>query len=119
MEDLSQYIKSCRVNVVPTRYAAGIPLKLLEAMSYGIPTVASSIIAGQLHLADSQQVLIAQNKEEFASKVIQLYSDEELWKKLQTNSINYIKDNYSREVMTKSLDKIIKKCLSVRGDKTS
>jgi glycosyltransferase involved in cell wall biosynthesis len=62
--------------VVPTRFAAGIPLKLIEAMSYGIPTVVSRLIAGQLELSDGVEVLVADDSLDFAKKLVELYQNE-------------------------------------------
>lgn len=50
VEDLQPLYGRCRVFVAPTRYAAGIPLKVVEAMGEGIPCVVTPLLADQLAL---------------------------------------------------------------------
>ena len=114
VEDIGEYYKKCRVFVIPHRYAGGIPWKLHEAMSYGIPAVVSKLIASQLGLSDEKEVLIARNKEEFIEKVIKLYLDEQIWYTLQQNAIEYIKENCAPNAIKITLKKIIKKAHKIK-----
>jgi len=111
VEDLRQYYESCRIFVVPHRYSAGIPWKLQEAMSYGIPSVISELTASQLALTDSKEVLIAKDTDEFIRKVIQLYQDKELWYQIQQNALNYIREACNPEILRTALQNIIEKGL--------
>jgi len=112
------YFDMCRVNVVPTRvFATGIPLKLIEAMSCGIPSVVNGRIARHLGLVDGNEVLVADSTKEFATKVVQLYSDGSLWQRLHRNSISYVTDNYSYEKMRQRLDAAIRKSLEISSKK--
>ena len=95
--NLEEYYNNCRVFVVPHRYAAGIPLKLIEAMSYGIPSVVSGIIGFQLNLKDGNEVTIAGNTSEFVNKIIHLYQNQNLWEKMQQKSIEYIRQTCDPE----------------------
>jgi O-antigen biosynthesis protein len=114
VEDPGKYFNNCRVNVVPTRFAAGIPLKLLQAMSYGTPSVVSKLMADQLNLLDNNQVIIANNASEFSEKIVRLYSDEELWETINKNSLSFVKDNLSKSRMKGKLKDIITKGLKIR-----
>ena len=114
VENLEDYFYKCRVNVVPTRFAAGIPLKLLQAMSHGIPTVVSELIANQLVLSNNKEVLIAQDTMEFADKIMLLYSHETLWTTIKQNSLKFVLDNFSKSSMMKKLQTIIEKSLIIR-----
>ena len=105
--NLEEYYNNCRVFVVPHRYAAGIPLKLVEAMSYGIPSVVSELIASQLNLEDGKEVFIAGDPDEFARKIILLYQNEEIWKKLQDASIQYISINCNPEEIKHTLEGVL------------
>ncbi|RJS76062.1 glycosyltransferase, partial [Methanophagales archaeon] len=114
VEDLRGYYEKCRVFVVPHRYSAGIPWKLQEAMSYGIPSVVSELTASQLNLTDGNEVLVARNTKEFVQKIIRLYQDEELWYTLQRNAIKYIQKTCEPEVMKKTLNDIITKGFQIK-----
>ena len=50
VENLTPLYESHRVFVAPVRFAAGVPIKVLEAMSYGIPCVVSTILGEQLSI---------------------------------------------------------------------
>jgi O-antigen biosynthesis protein len=105
--DIKEYYNNCRVFIVSHRYAAGIPLKLIEAMSYGIPAVVSELIASQLNLQDGKEVLIAHNSNQFVEKIVQLYQNPDLWNTLQMNSFNYIKKESDPEKLKGILNKIV------------
>ena len=46
VDDLAPIYDQMRIFVAPTRFAAGIPLKLCEAAAQGIPIVATRLLAG-------------------------------------------------------------------------
>ena len=67
-------------------------MKLIEAMSFGVPSVVSELTASQLDLTDGPEVLIAKSTEEFVQKVIKIYRNEKLWYKIQQrNAIEYVR----------------------------
>jgi GT2 family glycosyltransferase len=117
--DLREYYEKCRAFVVPHRYSAGIPWKLQEAMSYGIPSVVSELTASQLDLTDGNEVLIAKNAEELAQKIITVYQDEKLWHQIQQNTLEYIKDTCNPEILKTTLNKIIMKGLETKNKRYS
>jgi GT2 family glycosyltransferase len=96
VDEVWEYYNKCRVFVVPTRYAAGIPLKLLECFSHGLPAVVSPLMAEQLNI-NEEVVSIGQNIEDFATKVIDVYNDVQLWEKLKTNGLEFVDTNCSQE----------------------
>lgn len=106
-EELARYYDGYRVFVVPTRFAAGIPWKLHEAMSYGIPSVVSSLIAAQLDLVDGGNALVARNAKEFSDKIIRLYSEAPLWMQVREGGLNLVKQTCDPGVMKKNLEKIL------------
>ena len=103
VENLEEYYEKCRVFIAPTRFTAGISLKLVEAMSYGIPTVVSTIAASGLNLRDGQEALIAANDEDFINKVVYLYGNETLWCEIQQTAQNYVWEHCSPEAMKNKL----------------
>ncbi|MEM2174559.1 MAG: glycosyltransferase family 4 protein, partial [Candidatus Micrarchaeia archaeon] len=97
VKDLEPYLENSRVFVAPLRYGAGVKGKINMAMSHGLPVVTTSIGAEGMHLIDGENALIADNPKDFAEKVVKLYTDEELWKKLSKNSIEHTKKYFSYE----------------------
>lgn len=96
VDDLRGYYDKCRVFVVPTRYAAGIPLKLVEALGHGIPAVVTPVIAEQLD-TDRQIVLVGDGAADFAAKVISCYCDKNVWNVLRERSLAVISVDFSAD----------------------
>jgi glycosyltransferase involved in cell wall biosynthesis len=109
VKDLAPFYQKYRVFIVPHRYSAGIPLKLLEAMSQGLPSVVSPLIAEQLGVQDGNEVLVAENSEDFAEAICKIYHDETLWNRVQSNAIRYIQENCDPAVMKDVLSEIMEK----------
>lgn len=109
VNNLENYYNRARVFVVPTRFAAGIPLKIYEAASYGLPVVTTSLIAAQLSWQDGIELLVANDATEFAQKCVQLYTNAELWEKLRFNILRRIEAEGSKEAFTAKLQEILTK----------
>jgi glycosyltransferase involved in cell wall biosynthesis len=105
VDDLSEYYNNSKIFIVPTRFCAGLPLKAIEAASYGLPIVASKITAEQLDWKDGKECLVGENPQDFAEKIIRLYSDAELWNKIKNNAAEKIKTEYSPKVFEESVRK--------------
>jgi O-antigen biosynthesis protein len=96
--ELTHFYNSCRVFVAPTRFAAGIPYKIHEAASFGLPVVATNLLAEQLSWKDHEYLLAAQAKpESFSAAVTQIYSDETLWHNIRENALNEIRLHYGAD----------------------
>ncbi len=114
VEDLREYYDRCRIFVVPHRFCSGISIKLLEAMSYGIPSVVSSLIASQLNLEDRRETLIAESAESFIDHCIDLYRNETLWYQIQQNALSYIQETCNPETLKNKLHEIMKRARELR-----
>lgn len=106
VKDLSRLYNEKKVFIIPTRYAAGIPLKAIEAMSYGLPIIATPLIADQLNMNENR-MLIGKDPKEFSQKVIELYQNENLWTNLRNNGLDQVKRQYNKHLFKESLLKLI------------
>jgi GT2 family glycosyltransferase len=79
VRDLGPFYSDARVFVAPTRFAAGLPLKIVEAASRGIPVVCTPLLARQLGWTKDRELLTASTPDEFAREVTRLYESESLW----------------------------------------
>jgi GT2 family glycosyltransferase/glycosyltransferase involved in cell wall biosynthesis len=102
-----EYSEKCRVFVVPLRFGAGISLKLVEAMSQGIPSVVTTVGATGLGLTDGREALIAGDDREFIDKVVDLYEDEERWTAVQRAAQDHVERCYSSDVMRERLAEVL------------
>lgn len=106
MDDLWDVYDRSKVFVVPTRYASGIPLKLIGSLAHGLPCVVTPLIADQLELNENT-LLIGADPEDFAQKVIQCYTDEKTWMGLRENGLQYIKNEFQLQKFKQDLIKIM------------
>ena len=93
--DLNEFYNRARVFIAPTRFAAGIPLKVSDAASRGLPVVATSLLANQLQWTDQKELLVADSPELFAQRCIELHEDLALWNRLSKNGIAAVKRDHS------------------------
>jgi GT2 family glycosyltransferase/LmbE family N-acetylglucosaminyl deacetylase/2-polyprenyl-3-methyl-5-hydroxy-6-metoxy-1,4-benzoquinol methylase len=108
VDDPAEFYDTCRVFVAPTRFSAGIPYKVHEAASYGIPVVATKLLAEQLGWADQKQLLVAEvNPNAFSSAVVQLYANEELWSGIRENAATEILQNHSKQSFVNTIRDIL------------
>ena len=93
VEDLGAAYEQRRVFIAPHRVAAGIPLKVLEAMSFGLPCVVSDLIAGQLGLADGVEALVGRSAAELAAKIVEAHEQRATWVSLQREAFGLVRRN--------------------------
>jgi len=85
-----------KIVVAPLTFGAGIKGKIIESVAHGVPVVTTPI--GAEGIEDAHKImLIRNNEEEFANAVFSLYTNEGLWMKLRTQSIDYAKKYLSYE----------------------
>ncbi len=107
-EDAMKVVRKAKVVLAPLRFGAGIKGKLTEAMICGTPSVTTKIGAEGMHDDLSWNGFIKDNFEEFTSKAVELYSDENIWEKSQQNGVEIINQIYDKEKISKSfVDRII------------
>jgi GT2 family glycosyltransferase/glycosyltransferase involved in cell wall biosynthesis len=80
VDRLSEFYDSIRVVIVPMRFGAGVKNKTIEALQYGVPTVATDVGAEGVP-ADSKlgALLVSDNAEDFAARVAALVDDRDAW----------------------------------------
>jgi glycosyltransferase involved in cell wall biosynthesis len=95
--DITPYMENSKLMVAPLRYGAGVKGKITQSMSFGLPVVTTAIGAEGLNAIDGESILVANSAQEFASKVIQIYTNKELWNRISANSYELALKRYSPE----------------------
>ena len=95
--DLAEVFNNCRIFVAPLQSGAGIKGKVLECLSYGVPSVLSPIAAEGIGVRDGFEALIAESPKEWVLAIKRLYTDAELWDKISKNALEFVKKEYSFE----------------------
>ncbi len=106
--DVTPWFERCRVSVAPLRYGAGVKGKVNQSMSHGVPCIATTVAAEGMELVAGQDVLIADDAKHFAAAVLDLYRDEELWKRLAENGLRNIERVFSVEAAERALAEILR-----------
>ncbi|MDI2089814.1 glycosyltransferase [Commensalibacter oyaizuii] len=109
VEDLTHLYNDHRVYIAPTRFAGGIPYKLHEAASFGIPIVAAELLVNQLGWKDDQDILAGSidNPEFFASQIIRLYQEQKLWDKIRSHALSRIEKECNEHQFRTNLQNIL------------
>jgi O-antigen biosynthesis protein len=103
--DVTPYFLNHRLFVAPLRYGAGMKGKIGQSLEYGLPIVATTVGVEGMNLTHEQNVLEANEAQEFAEQIIKLYRDRELWDKLVANSSSAIAP-FNPEVVKQELQKL-------------
>ena len=113
VDDLTPLYDRARVFVAPTRFAGGIPFKVHEAASFGLPVVATSLLCRQLDWTDRIEIVDGgdNNAMQFARRVVDLYQDAELWERVRDTALERINVDNSAESFRSRLARILSETL--------
>jgi glycosyltransferase involved in cell wall biosynthesis len=104
--DVRPFFESVKLSVAPLRWGAGIKGKINQSMGFGVPVVATSLAVEGMALTDHEDILIADEPEDFARALIELYESEELWNRLSKNSIKKTRQLFSIDVARRQLERL-------------
>jgi glycosyltransferase involved in cell wall biosynthesis len=102
--DVRPFFDSVKLSVAPLRFGAGIKGKINQSMAFGVPVVATTLAVEGMNLTDHKDILVADEPEDFARALIELYESEELWNRLSENSIRKTRVSYSTDTASKALE---------------
>lgn len=95
--DIDGLLGSCRIGIAPLRFGAGVKGKVNQYMAHGLPVVATPVAVEGMHLRNGQDVLVAENAEEFAQAIEHLYHDDALRMQLSDNGLENVRRHFSME----------------------
>jgi GT2 family glycosyltransferase/glycosyltransferase involved in cell wall biosynthesis len=102
--DVRPFFDSVKLSVAPLRFGAGVKGKINQSMAFGVPVVATSLAVEGTALSDREEILVADEPEDFARALIELYESEELWKRLSENGVRKTRALYSTDAARKTLE---------------
>lgn len=94
VEQLNPYLDKMRISVAPLRFGAGIKGKVASSMCVGLPVVATTLAVEGMELNYSENCLIADDPNDFAQAVTNVYMNEELWNKISQNSLLFAEESW-------------------------
>jgi sugar transferase (PEP-CTERM/EpsH1 system associated) len=115
VDDVRPYVRSATVFVCPLRVGSGVKNKILAAMAMQKATVATSMSIDGLDLADNREVLLADDPQDFADKVVRLLTDQQATQQLGVNGLARVQGQYSWGAMGKELETAIQSMMTSRN----
>ena len=119
VEDVRPYVRSATVFVCPLRVGSGVKNKILAAMAMQKATVATSMSIDGLDLADNREVLVADEPQAFADKVVRLLADQKAAQQLGGNGLARVQGQYSWAAMGKALETAIQSVMASRNGRAN
>ncbi|MCL4507885.1 MAG: glycosyltransferase [Chloroflexi bacterium] len=108
VDDLIPYYNQARIFVAPTRFAAGLPMKVHQAAAHGIPIVCTSLLASEVGWQHEVEVLVGDDAATFAAQCVRLHAEQALWETLRSSALRRVE----RECSPESFRAVVKSVLS-------
>jgi len=113
VEDIRPFIFASQIFVVPLRIGGGTRLKILEAMAMAKPVISTSVGAEGLGVTHEENIILADNPYEFASKILRLFEDKNLREKIGKNARQFVKEKYDWNIVAEKLVKVWKEMIII------
>lgn len=107
LDDLGALYEQARVFVAPTRFAAGVPLKIYESAARGLPVVATGLLAEQLGWEPGRELLVGQTADSFAEECVRLYLQQAKWEELRTAALQRVTAECSKQSFLSTLRSVL------------
>lgn len=106
VDDVTPYFEKSMCMAAPLQLGAGIKIKILEALSMGIPVFTNDIGIEGIDAVDGRDYIHCITPEEYSESIIKLINGDIDIKKLSVNAIKLINDNFD---FKQSFDKYSKR----------
>lgn len=108
VEDLNQVYNESRVAICPMLSGTGLKIKVVEALSFGLPVVCNERGIDGLLNKTNNGCLVSNDASTFSKNIEQLLVDNHFYEHQQTLAKNFFTNYLSTEVVYFELDKIFK-----------
>ena len=89
VSDLFAFYNGIRVAISPNRFGAGVKLKTIEAVQFGVPAVCTTEGAAGLPDLVRPAIWVTDEASQFANAVTDLISDSRTWKRFRQACLDY------------------------------
>ena len=102
------YLKQGTATLVPLRFESGTRFKIVESGAASVACISTTLGAEGLDVTDKENILIADNEEDFAKAIIDVATIPSLAETLGSKLHNLVKENYSLDTQLNEAKSIIK-----------
>jgi polysaccharide biosynthesis protein PslH len=106
--DIGIYMRNAMVSVCPVRLKIGVQTKLLEALSWGTPVVATSAANAGIMAESGRHLWIADQPSSFAGHVVELLKTEG-WEKMSTAGREFVLHQFDWKSSAAELEAILQR----------
>ena len=100
VDDVRPYLSQAEAIVVPLRVGGGTRVKIYEAMAAGVPVVSTTIGAEGLEVAHGENILLADEPEDFARQTLRLLGEPALRQSLSQNALRLVRERFGWPAVT-------------------
>jgi glycosyltransferase involved in cell wall biosynthesis len=106
VDDPRPYLEDTAVFAVPLLAGGGMRVKIVDAWTWGLPVVSTSIGAEGIDIRPGENILIADTPAEFAQATVQLLQDRDRNEALAEGGRRWVEEHYSWRRVYPSWDRI-------------
>jgi len=106
LDDLAEVYNRSKIALSPLLSGSGMKVKVVEALSYGLPVVATVFGSTGISASQANGVFVADDPFKFSTHIKRLLSGSSHYKESSKNALKYFIGNFSSEIVHKNLDKI-------------
>ena len=105
---VKELFKKNTLFIAPIFGPGGTRLKILAAMGSGMPVISSVTGIEGLEIINNKNVVIANNQQEFVTKIKLLLTNKNIYEKIRTNAYKLVKEKYQWSKTAKQLEFVYK-----------
>ncbi|MFZ0636610.1 MAG: glycosyltransferase [Candidatus Acidiferrales bacterium] len=107
VDDIRPYMDQAAVYVVPLRIGGGTRIKIFEAMAEGKAVVSTSLGAEGLPVTHDQNIILADQPDSFAARVVALMQDAQKRDVLGQAARRLVEENYSWSTVARQFAEVL------------
>lgn len=110
--DVRPYLHRATCLVIPLRFGGGLRIRILEAMSSGIPIVCSGVAIAGMPFETGRDFVLAESAEEFAGGILRLLEDEALCAGMAASARDSVRNSYAVDAQQRKLIDLVSDLVS-------
>lgn len=103
VDDAASFFRANAVILAPLFAGGGMRIKVLEAMSFGKPVVATALGAGGIDVEDGRDIVLAEDAESFANAVVRLLREPETAARIGEAARAKVMELYDSDALARGL----------------